>query len=330
MERFVFVTAIILAVIFGLYAMASRGIGDNFHFSIDGDGGVAAIAETTAARLEPTPFSGAELELKHLAAFVTVIPEDRADYLIEIDNPGGVPMPTVSEDGGRVVLDGRLRGRIASCADDGGARLRGYDDVTAEQLTRITIRAPRTLDIDRGGAGRTEIGATEALDLDFAGCGAAVVGDVAGAFNLEAAGAGNVQVGSVRRLEADVAGAGDVTVAAVAEAADIDQAGAGTFTINTLTGSLDLSAAGAGDLIVSGGAVTVADLDLAGAGNVRIAGPVERLKVSIVGVADVDVEGVVGDLDAEIAGPGAVTVQSVTGSVRRQIAGPGAVNIGDR
>ncbi len=327
MERFVFVAAIILAGCFGIAAL----VGNGQHFiSFDHDGGTAEIVEVTGGSMQPQAYAGEELQLKYLAAVVTITPEDRTDYLIEITSPGGTPMPTVSSEDGRVVVDGQLRGRISGCGDDGGVSLRGYDNVTAEQLPRINIRAPRALRVERSGAGTTEIGATESLRFEIAGCGDATVSDVAGEFHLEAAGAGDISTGAARRLEADLAGAGDISVGAVAEGADIDMAGAGSLTMASLTGEFSLSNAGAGDVVISGGTLTLADLDLAGAGNVRIDAPVQELKVQIVGVSDVEVTGAVGSLDAEIAGPGNVRVPSVSGTVRRQIAGPGSVDIGSR
>lgn len=327
MERFVFFAAIILAGFFGVAAL----IGNGPHIiNFDREGGSSPVVEVTAGVLAPQAFAGEELRLRHLAAVVTITPEDRADFLIEINSPGGTPMPTVTAEDGRVEVDGQLRGRISGCGDDGGVSLRGYENVTAEQLPRITIRAPRTLRVERSGAGTTEIGATEALTFEIAGCGDATLGDVTGELRLEAAGSGNVAAGAARRVEADVAGAGDISVGVIADGADIDMAGAGTFTLASLTGDFSLSNAGAGDVVISGGALTRANLDLAGAGNVRIAAPVADLEVQIVGVSDVEVTAAVGNLDAEIAGPGNVRVASVTGAVRRQIAGPGSVDIGSR
>ncbi len=327
MERFVFFAAIILAGVFGLAAIVGNG---PFVFHSDGEGGSSPIVEVAAGTLEPQAFAGEELRLKHLAAIVTITPEDRADFLIEISSPGGTPMPVVTAEDGRVVVDGQLRGRISGCGEDGGVSLRGYENVSADQLPRITIRGPRTLRIERSGAGTTEVGATEALNFELAGCGDATLGDVAGELRLEAAGSGDVAAGAARRVEADVAGAGDISVGAIADGADVDMAGAGTFTMASLTGEFSLSNAGAGDVVISGGALTRADLDLAGAGNVRIAAPVADLRIQIVGVSDVEVTAAVGNLDAEIAGPGNVRVASVTGSVRQQIAGPGSVDVGSR
>jgi len=327
MERFVFVAAIVAAVIFGIGAVFGNGNG--FHFNIDEDGrGSAPITAIVAGRLEPEAFTGSELRLKHLAAVVVIVPEDRTDFLIEIDNPGGTPMPTVSSADGRVIVDGQLRGRISGCEEDGGASLRGYENVTLAQLPRITIRAPRTLDVDRNGAGTTEIGASEALSLDFSGCSTATIADVTGELDLEIAGSGDVRTGAARRLSADIAGSADVIVGAISEGADIDIAGSGSVTIASLSGELSTDAAGSGSVTIQGGAVTIASIDLAGSGDVSITAPVQSLNVAIVGSGDVDVAGVVGEIEADIAGSGGVTAQSVTGEVRKEVWGSGDVVVG--
>jgi hypothetical protein len=324
MERFVFVAAVTIAVIFGIGAM----FGPHFNFDVDIEGGASPVVATTAGRLEPQAYQGDELRLKHLAAIVTVMPEDRSDYLIEIDSPGGTPMPTVSASEGHVTVDGQLRGRISHCNDDGSAELRGYDDITAANLPRITIRAPRTLNISRSGAGTTEIGAAEALTLDLSGCGAVTTGDVAGELALDVAGSGDVRAGAARRLNADVAGSADVNVGAVSEGADVDIAGSGSVTIASLTGDLSADGAGSGNVRVDGGAITLAKVDLAGSGDVEIAATVQTLQVSIVGSGDVDVANTVGDIDAEIAGSGGVSARAVTGAVHKEVFGTGDVQVG--
>jgi len=326
MERFVFVAAIVVAVIFGIGAVF--GSGNFVSFDFDGEVGTAPIVETTADQLAPQAYQGGELKLKHLAAIVTIVPEDRTDYLIEINSPGGTPMPTVSTEDGQVVVDGQLRGRIQGCTEDGGAQLRGYENVTAEQMPRITIRAPRTLTLDRNGAGSTEIAAAQAVDLDLAGCGSATLADVTDTLDLDVAGSGRVRAGATRRLNADIAGSGEVSVGQIGEGADVDLAGSGVVTIASLTGDLSADAAGSGSVVVQGGSLTTASIDLAGSGDVTITAPVQTLNVSIVGSGDVAVAGAVGDVDADIAGSGDVTVQSVTGNVRKHVMGSGDVQVG--
>ncbi len=335
MERFVFVVAIAIAILFGIGAVFGGSHWGNFHVDIDdGDGirGTAAIVAVSPGRMEAQTFTGETLRLRHMAAVVTVVPEDRTDYAVEIDNSAGrLPMPTVASDDGRVLIDGQLRGRVRDCGEGGAATVRGYaddDEIPAAELPRITIRAPRTLNIDRSGAGTTEIGASQELSLDVSGCSTTTTGDVAGSFTLDAAGSGDLHAGAVRSLNADIAGSADIVVGAVAEGAEIDIAGSGSVTMASLNGFLNSDGAGSGSVTVQGGSVTSAEIDLAGSGGVTITAPVQSLNVSIVGSGDVEVAGVVGTLEAEIAGSGNVSAQSVTGSVRQEVWGSGEVSVG--
>lgn len=328
MERFVFVAAVTIAIIFGIGAVFGGGDGWQFEFDDDGERSRAEIVEVAPGSMEAQAFAGDRLRIRSAAANITVVPEDRTDFLIEIDNSAGqAPMPEVSTDGGRVIIDGRLRGRISDCGSE-TVDLRGYGDVAVADLPRITIRAPRTLQLDRSGAGSTEIGATETLDVDFSGCSDATVGDVAGEFAIDLAGSGEITVGAVRSLDIDLAGSGDIIVGAVSAGADIDIAGSGTVTIASLTGELQADSAGSGTVVVQAGAITSANIDLAGSGDVQVTAPVQTLAVNIVGSGDVDVNAQVGEIDAEIAGPGNVRVASVTGAVRQQVWGPGSVTVG--
>lgn len=326
MERFVFVAAVTIAIIFGIGAVFG---GPNFHFSFDDDGpGAAPLVEVAPGRMEAQAFVGDTLRVKGAAANVVIVPEDRTDFLIEIDNTAGrAPMPLVTAEDGRVIIDGQVRGRISSCRTD-SVDLRGYGEIPFSELPRITVRAPRTLQLDRAGAGTTEIGATEALKVDFSGCGGATIGDVAGDLSIDLSGSGEIRAGAARSLDVDLAGSGDVIVGAVAQGADIDLAGSGAVTLASLTGELSSDGAGSGDVTIQAGAITTATVDLAGSGNVSITASIANLDVDIVGSGDVDVAGQVGDIEAEIAGSGSVNAASVTGSVRKEVWGSGDVNVG--
>lgn len=326
MERFVFFAAIVVAVILGIAAM-TRHADWGMHIDVDGGGGLAALTSAEPGRLEPQALAGERLRLRHLAARVEILPEDRTDFLVEVDNPGGAPMPQVSSDGGVVTVDGQLRGRIDDCID-GGAELDGYGTLTAEQLPRVTIRAPRAVNVSRGGAGDTTIAAADSVDLDASGCGAITVADVVGALSVELAGNGNVRAGAANSLKASIAGSGEVNTGAVAAGAEIDLAGSGMVSIGSLTGDLSVDSAGSGSANVAAGQINEAQLDIAGSGSVTIAAPVASLSVDIVGSGDVDVDAAVGALDASIAGSGDVSVNSVSGTVSREVWGSGEVRIG--
>lgn len=327
MERFVFVAAIVGAVIFALVHMA--GGGHTLRFSV-GDfdtGGADPVVEVSAGQLAAQTYADAGIEVRHAAARVVVMPEDRTDISVAIDNPGRVPMPEIRTDGGRIIVDGHLRGRIQGCQGD-QVEVRGYGAVASTDLPTITIHAPRTLSVDVGSGSTTEIGPSQSLDASFSGCGSAQIGDVADTLGLDLSGSAEIAAGSARVLKADVAGSGALTGGAIAERADIDVAGSGEVELASLTGALGYDGAGSGNLRIRGGALSDANIDLAGSGDVEITAPVEHLQVSIVGSGDVSVVAAVGEVDADIAGSGGVSVQSVTGAVRKEVWGSGDVVVG--
>lgn len=328
MERFVFIAAVTIAIIFGIGAVFG---GPHWNFDIDldeGGGKSYPVVELTSGSIAAQTYAGDRIRVRGAAANVVVIPEDRTDFEVAIDNSAGrAPMPVISTEDGRVTIDGRLRGRVSDCGTT-NVSLRGYGDVAVSDLPRITIRTPRSVSLERGGAGGTEIGASEALDLDFSGCGNATIADVTGDLTIDLAGSGEIRAGAARSLNADVAGSGDITTGAIAEGANIDIAGSGAVTLGSLNGPLSADGAGSGNVNVQAGAITTADVDLAGSGDVDIIASVQTLNVSIVGSGDVSVEGVVGEIDAEIAGSGGVSATSVTGSVRKEVWGSGDVQVG--
>ncbi len=327
MERFVFVAAVTIAIIFGIGAVFSGGDGLHFSFDEDGDMGRSEIVELAPGTLAAQPFAGDRLRIRSVAAVVTITPEDRTDFLIEIDNSAGrVPMPEVTVDEGRVIINGRLRGRIGDCGPD-VVELRGYDDVAAADLPRITIRAPRALILDRSGAGTTDIGAAASLDADFNGCGTATIGDVAGDLNIDMTGSGSVTAGSAASLDVDVTGSGDVSVGAVASGASVDLMGSGSVTIASLNGAFSADGPGSGTVRVLAGAITTARIDVTGSGGAEIGATIEELDVEVMGSGDVDVSGAVGALDAQILGSGDVQVSAAVGSVDAEIMGSGDVTI---
>jgi len=330
MERFVFVTAIVVASIFALGALFGKPLenGWGFHFNADDDGyRTADLVELAAAAAPAQNYQATSIRLRHVAARVVVTPEDRADVSIEIDNPGGAPMPLATLENGRLTVNGQLRGRIGECTDE-GVELRGYGFTPYERMPLITIRAPRQLDLTFTGAGRAEIGPSSELDLDVNGCAAADVGEVSGDMEVAVNGSGQVVVAGGQEANLDLNGSGRLRVENVRAGAEAEVNGSGGITIANLTGSLTLDNRGSGSLEVLAGAVTNADIELFGSGQVTVAAPTERLVVQIFGSGDVDVPAAVGALEAEIFGSGDVSVQSVSGEVRQQARGSGSVRIG--
>lgn len=329
MERFVFVAAVTIALIWGAVALfGGRFIHFDGDWDIDADARMAPLVEVAPGNMAAQTYAGDRLDLDDLAANVVITPEDRTDFVIEIANPAGrAPMPEIRVEAGRITVDGRLSRRIERCTD-GGADLRDYGSLSAEELPRVTIRSPRTLDVSREGAGSLEIGPSQSMELDFSSCGTASLGDIAGPLSVDLAGSGRITAGAAQSLDADVAGSGGLSVGAVAEGANVDIAGSGEVRIASLNGDLSADGAGSGNLAVDAGAINQASVDLAGSGDVDIGATIRTLNVSIVGSGSLDIAAEVGDVDADIAGSGSVTARSITGSVRKEVWGSGDVRVG--
>ena len=231
----------------------------------------------------------AELKIKHAAARVVVIPEDRRDVVVTIT--GGrpdLPRLQVRQQGGDVEIDGDLRNRVRNCnlggmgvvRDTGTAlrpdtqrsvEIRGIGRVSAADLPLITARVPMNADVSASDAVFGSIGRTESLSLGNAGCGDWTVANVRGKLEVALAGSGDVSAGSsgtadisiagsgdvhlgpvAGRLEASIAGSGDVRVEGIAEGLEASILGSGDVRVAQVTGSVERSVLGSGDVIVGG------------------------------------------------------------------------------
>ncbi|MBI1249839.1 MAG: hypothetical protein GC189_00010 [Alphaproteobacteria bacterium] len=326
MERAALIFGVILALGFVVFGAVERSGGIAFHI---GDVERAPVFEAEAGDLPEVVFPGDTLRVTRAAAVLRVLPEDRSDFAISIANPGGTPMPEIDLDGDTVIIDGRLAGRIGDCLEDGGATLQGYGRVERGRLPVITVRAPRDLALKVEGAVSADIGPIRTGDLTFSGCATSTVAEVAETLDLNAAGSGDIEVGATGPAEVRLAGSGAVTLGVVRDSLDTVIAGSGELRAASLTGRLEARGAGSGSTTIDGGAITEADISLAGSGDILIAAPVQTLKARIVGSGDITVAGAVGDIDANIAGSGDVRVASLTGRMEQRSMGSGGVVVGD-
>ena len=268
----------------------------------------------------------AELEIKHAAARVVVIPEARDDVQVTI-TPGAARLPQleVRRRGASVEIDGDLRNRIRECGlrgvgviRDTGTPLRPDSQLTVElrdvgrvrvaDLPLITARVPMNADVSAGGAVFGSIGRTQNLDLSNAGCGDWTVANVAGALDVSLAGSGDVSAGTSSRADVSVAGSGDVRLGPVAGPLDASIAGSGDIRVASVAGAIDASIAGSGDILVEGGRAGPLDASIMGSGDVRVQGAVQSLRASIMGSGDVHVASVAGSVSQSVMGSGDIVV----------------------
>lgn len=169
------------------------------------------------------------------------------------------------------------------------------------------------------------------LDADVEVSGA-VFGSIGRAQSLEFsnAGCGDWTIANVSgRMELSQAGSGDLR-AGTAGSAEIRVAGSGDVAARDIGGDLDIDLAGSGDVSVASMTGARLKVRIAGSGDVRVAeGRADRFEADIAGSGDVRFGGEAGELRARIAGSGDVHAGRVRGSIDKSVIGSGSVSVGD-
>jgi hypothetical protein len=259
---------------------------------------------------ETYPAAGVSIE--HAAAVLTVITEDRANVDVVISGGERLPAPTVRVSGDEVVIDGGLRNRLRGCRGMLGrteVHITGLGAVGREDLPRITVRAPRALNLEVGGAVFTEVGESAGGQVTLNGCGDTRIGAAMGELDLTLNGSGDVDAARVGgALTATLNGSGEVNIAR----ADADAA---------------LRLNGSGDLGVGavGGAL---EARLNGSGGVNVASVGRGARFSLNGSGDMEGGAVAGSLQADLRGSGSIEVASVDGeSVALSLSSSGDIEV---
>ncbi len=160
----------------------------------------------------------------------------------------------------------------------------------------------------------------------------AVFGSIGRSQSLEFsnAGCGDWTIANVSgRMELSQAGSGDLR-AGSAGAAEIRVAGSGDVVARDIGGDLDIDLAGSGDVSVGSVAGGRLKVRIAGSGDVRVDdGRAERFEADIAGSGDIRFDGEAGDLRARIAGSGDVHAARVRGSIDKSVIGSGSVSVGE-
>jgi len=302
---------------------------------------VSAALIATLAAAAPAAAQQTEVRVRHAAARMVVIVEDRADIAVEIEpGSGGLPTPTVTRVGDEVRIDGELGRRAFRNCQSGPAsarqpgegasvevRERGRINLSAAPL--IVVRMPPAVKVSSENAavyGSVGRGATS-IDLASGGCGDWTIANTAGTMDLSIGGSGNMRAGTSGRLEAAIGGSGSITAGATGDL-DASIGGSGTVIVASVTGSVEAAIGGSGDIRVNSGRPTSVDASIAGSGDIHVEGDAGSLEAAIVGSGDITVTGTVSSLDASLAGGGDVNVGRVTGPVSRSVMGGGRVRIG--
>jgi hypothetical protein len=330
MERLAVIGGLIVAAAFALGAL-NPSVWDNVRIEVSGDYDWDEIEPVPAGEiftLQEAAFAGERLVVTDAALRVEIIPEDRADFAVAIDNAGPLATPIVTADGGVVEINGQLDAGV-SCRRGGDVVVHGRGSVDRAALPLVRVRAPRSMAVESAGANHIVIGDATAVQLVIRGCGDAVVGDVAQRLDLTVAGAGNVKAGRLGSAAFDLAGSGDVSAAAVTGQLQARIGGSAELTVAEAAGAAAVTVAGSGEARIGGGALTAFEGDVAGSGDISVDADVNGPATArVAGSGEISIQGAVETLNATVEGSGEVDVGAVRGAQTRIVRGSGAIEVG--
>jgi hypothetical protein len=207
-------------------------------------------------------------------------------------------------------------------------------DLRSNRLHNCTVRNGET-SVSVRGVGRVDwedmpqvvVRTPRAAKVSASG---AVFGTVGRSQSLDFAnaGCGDWTIANVSGpLDISLAGSGDVK-AGSATATKINIAGSGDVSVGRIAGDLVANVAGSGDVHATsiGGNLKAA---VAGSGDIHVDGGHARvMQVSVAGSGDVAFGGVADSLSANVMGSGDVSAARVTGAVSKSVMGSGEVRDG--
>jgi hypothetical protein len=274
-----------------------------------------ALAKPAKPAAAPAAPRMSTLTLDKIAARVIIIPEDRNTITAEVrPGAGGLPKPVLRVDGSNMtVLGGLTREQLKNCHASSGKKSkvklgmwkRGYK---VEDLPTVTVRVPRDIAIVADGAIMGEIGPSRNLALRQERCGDWKVGDVSGSLQLDMEGWSDVNIGTVGAANVNLEGLGDISVAST-RSLTANLEGMGDLTVGSVSGPVDVSLQGMGDVRIRGGRATT-------------------LKVRLEGMGDMRFDGVADTVDASTDGFGDIVIAKATGEVHSNKSGFGKIRIG--
>ena len=283
--------------------------------------GMAAfmVASLGAGQAGAETFGATAVTVQNAAAVLTVIPEERSDVDVTVTGGARLPAPSAHMAGNRLVIDGGLAHRIQGCGgwfqveiDGRGApapvRVAGVGTVPVAQLQHITVRVPRTLDLEVGGGVHSNVGESAGGRIALNGCGRSDIAAVGGALEATLNGSGTANIADISgALHGTLNGSGDLNVGHVANDASLRLLGSGDVSAEAVAG--------------------VASVELMGSGDVRVHSAADA-RLVLRGSGDVDVGAVRGTLSADLDGSGDIDVRSVEGPrVALHLAGSGDINV---
>jgi hypothetical protein len=261
-----------------------------------------------------TRFSEAsEVQLRDVAGFVRVIPENRNDIAIGFVNAGVTPAPEYRISRRRLIVDGNLRRQILNCRvvgrDGFEVQTRRQGRLSGAQLPVIELHVPQNAVVTVSGAVRLHVAPAQAAHIRLDACGDADIVRVEDEAEIAISGSQDLRLYEAGSAEVAVAGSGDVTIGAVHDGLTVSVAGSGDVVVARADGPTSIAVQGSGDVTIRDGRATA-------------------LSVVIAGSGDITHGGAAGSLDAVILGSGDVRVRHVEGEINRSVLGGGEVVVG--
>lgn len=273
---------------------------------------VQAIAPPAPARTWTRFQRASELQVRDLAGFVRVTPENRSDVMVAVTNPGPLASPELRVSGNRLIVDGNLRRQIRGCrvGEQGGFEVTTtrHGRLSASQLTVIDVRVPQNAVVGVEGAVRLTVRPSQTATIRMDGCGDADIERVADEATIALAGSPDLRLYEAGSVRIAIAGAGDAVVGVVREGLTASIAGTGGLVVSRADGPTNIAIQGSGDVNIRDGRASVLAVAVAGSGDVLHNGVAGRLNAAVIGSGDVRVRRVEGEVSRRVLGSGEVSV----------------------
>jgi len=263
-----------------------------------------------ACAVPSTGAQAAELVLDGLVAWVTVVPEARSDFAVEVQpGRGSLPPVTVTQDGGRAVLTNGVE--VGACAQANGSLqvgLRGGGRAEMREAPRVIVHAPRTLRVSGTNSGLIgTIGPSADLDIRQVGCAFWDVADVAGMLQVEMSGGASLTAGAVGAALLRASAGGAITTGPVADLVAEASSG-GSVRVASALGAVEASASAGGWIEIEGGQATTLRANASGGGRIEHDGRIAALSASASSGGRVEVSQTDDVISRSVSGGGQVIV----------------------
>jgi hypothetical protein len=244
---------------------------------------------------------------------VEIIPENRTDIAVEVRSPDHrLPTPSVTRNGGDLLIDGGLHTTHGSCGNAGGPDhgfdLSGYGWTSRGSAVSITLHTPRDVRVKANGSIDGTVRPAQGVDLVTDGCSRWRIADVNGTLAIRQDGAATIDAGSAGSTVLELAGLSRINLTNT-RALKVDMSGAGSVRLNSIAGPVDANLSGVGSVHIAGGRAA-------------------RVQADVSGMGGFNLHGSASELDAQVSGIGSVHVDHVDGAVHKMVSGIGHVSVG--